>query len=177
MFARTIGRAVAVVAARGIEATALQTWRGCAVILGLLAECARVTERANAFEFAHQIVTFAAIATRRCGALIDVCLAVTSRVARRTGAAIVIDQINATGAILALTHTIVKVLGARGSTPTLQAEAGERARQIEAFACIDAGSSAGQVRRARCGHRTGQCRQQRCRATQIARYDGTGCGG
>lgn len=147
------------------------------MILGLLAECARVTERANAFEFAHQIVTFAAIATRRCGALIDVCLAVTSRVARRTGATIVIDQINATGAILALTHTIVKVLGARGSTPTLQAEAGERARQIEAFACIDAGSSAGQVRRARCGHRTGQCRQQRCRATQIARYDGTGCGG
>lgn len=179
MLAGTIGRAVAVVAAGRVEAAALQAGRGRAVILGLLAECARVAQRADAVEFADHVDALAAIATRRIGALIDVRLAVASRVAGGAGAAIVVHQIDAAGAVPALAHTIVQVLRTGGSTPTLQAEAREGAGQIEAFVCIDAGSvdAAAAGRTAGGCHSAGERRQQRCRAAQIAGYDGTGGGG
>lgn len=179
MLARTIGRTVAVVAAGRVQAAALQAGRGRAVILGLLAERARVAQRADTVESADHVDALAAIATRRIGALIDIRLAVASGVAGGTGAAIVVHQIDAASAVLALTNTIVEVLRAGGSTPALQAEAREGAGQIEAFVCIDAGSvdawAAGRV--AGGCHSAGQRGKQRGRAAQIAGYDGTGGGG
>lgn len=175
VFARTIGRTVAVVAAGRVQAAPLQAWRGRAVILGLLAQCARIAQRANAIEFANHVHTLATVATGRVGALVDVRFAVASRVAGGAGATVVIDQINATGAILALSHAVVQILGTGGTAPTLEAQARERAGQIEAFTRIDAGSVRGH--RVRSSHGAGQCRQQGGRATQIAANNGASRGG
>lgn len=144
------------------------------MILGLLAQGARIAQRAYAVKFAHHVHTFAPVAAGRVGALIDIRFAVASRVSSGAGATVVVDQINATGAILALAHTIIQILRTGGAAPALQTEARERSGQIKAFARIDAWPMRGS--RARGGHGAGQSRQQCGRTAQIAGNNGAGRG-
>jgi len=163
---------VAVVSFGRVEAVTLQTWRRCAVLLGLLAQRTRVAKWANAIEFAHHVHTFASVSARGSGALVYVRLAIATRESRGTGAPIVVDQINAGGSIPALTHAVIQILGTGHSAPALLADAGKGTRLIAALLGIDAGSD-GQG----CGcHCTGQSGQKSSTA-QITTNNRGGCGG
>lgn len=142
------------------------------MVLGLLTQGTKVAQRTDAVELAHHVHTFPAIPAGRGGALVNVYLAVPTRVSRGTGAPIVVDQVDATRSVPALAHAVVQVLGACGSAPALQANAGEGPRQIATLQRINAGSDGGSGHCGGCGgrHRTGQG-GQKLRAGQVAAND------